>query len=187
MEDRLAFVIGQKKRLLNEIVSRMANFKANGKNLGVQFTLLDDGSLQAPKNFENEIMPIQRAEYNRLTKAEKKVYDEHFCQSTAYLIQAYNEANDKYNAIFEQLDVHDKIDVLNREVKELSIDEARANAYLASLSKRSAESRLNQLDPNVQLSDEQVLEINEEITQINYIKTALKTKDKQLKLLIASL
>ena len=71
MNERLRFVIGQKRRILNEITSRLAKFKLDGKNDGVFVELKNDGSLDIPKNFIDEDMPILRDEYTKLSKKEK--------------------------------------------------------------------------------------------------------------------
>ncbi len=180
MNERLRFVIGQKRRILNEITSRLAKFKLDGKNGGVFVTLKNDGSLDIPKDFIDEDMPILRDEYTKLSKKEKQVYDDHYHQSTTYLISNFNEANKKYKSLFNALDVYDKIDTLKEELNNLVAEQRRANIYFATLNRQSEEKRQNELNKNgtTPLTDKQILEINQEITQIKYIDKAIEIKSK---------
>ncbi|HBB45069.1 MAG TPA: hypothetical protein DCZ34_02985, partial [Clostridiales bacterium] len=54
----------------------------------------------------------------------------------------------------------------------------RANIYFATLSRQSAERRQEELDANVELSEKQIVDINEEITQIRYINAMISQKEK---------
>src|SRR5574344_482738 len=146
MDDRIKFVIGQKKRMLNEISSRIAKFKLDGKDLGDFVNVKQDGSLFVPKEFADEDMPVLQNEYSKLSKKEKKVYDDHYHQSTTYLIQCYNESNKKYKDLFDTLDVYDKLDVLNFQTNDLQTEQKRANSYLATLSRQSEERKQNELN-----------------------------------------
>ena len=75
MEDRIKFIFGQKKRLLNEITTKTAQYKLEGKNLGIYLTLEEDGHLKTPRDFDDAILPNLEVEYAKLTKKEKKAYD----------------------------------------------------------------------------------------------------------------
>ena len=178
MDERLKFVVGQKKRTLNEISARVAKFKQDGKNLGVFLTIEDDGHIRTPRDFVDEDMPVMAKEYSKMTAKEKKVYNSHYVKSTTFLIDTYNEANRKYNDIFETLDVYDKLDELKEELNVLNLEYKRAGIYLATLAKQSDEKLEKKFDNYKKLTDEQLVEINDEITQVKYIEKsiALKTK-----------
>lgn len=178
MDERLKFVVGQKKRTLNEITARIAKFKQEGKNLGVFLTLEDDGHLRTPRDFVDKDMPVMAKEYSKLTAREKKIYDSHYVKSTTYLIATYNEANKKYNEIFETLDVYDKLDELKEELNALNIEYKRANIYLATLPKQSEERMEKKFENYKKLTDEQLTEINDEITQIKYLEKSINLKTK---------
>lgn len=187
MDARLKFVVGQKKRTLNEISSRVAGFKQNGKNLGVFLTLENDGHLRTPREFVDEDMPVLSKEYNKLTKKEKEVYNKHYLKTTTYLIETYNDANKKYTSIFESLDVYEKLDELKEELNDLSLEQKRANIYFASLIKQSEDKKQKKFENYKKLTTEQLVEINQEITQIKYIEKQIELKTKLMEELKNSL
>ena len=187
MNERLNFVVGQKKRLLNQISSRISNFKVEGKNLGVTLSVEEDGHLRVPRDFVDPELPVSEMEYAKLGKKEKQAYDKKYYASVSFLIDSYNEANKKYNAIFEEFDVYEKMDTLNEELRELELEQKRANLYLTTLAKQSEEKMREKLGSKKKLSEAQILEVNEEITQVNYIKTKLSINSIALEKLKESL
>lgn len=178
MNERLKFVIGQKRRLLNEIASRCADFKREGKNLNVNLTLSAYGNIVVPEGFVFEYLPVTREEYAKLTAKKKQVYDEHYRTTAMFLIEQYNEANKRYRDLFDKLDDYDKIDVLREELATLKQEQKRANIYFATLSRQSAERKQEELGANIELSEKQIVDINEEITQIRYINAMISQKEK---------
>ena len=180
MNERLEFVVGQKKRLLNQLSSRLSDYKIEGKNLGIFLTIEEDGHLRVPRDFVDPELPVLDVEYAKLTKKEKTAYDKIYYQSISFLIDSYNEANKKYNDIFEEFDVYEKMDTLNQEIRDLEQEEKRANLYLNTLAKQSEERQQAKFESKKKLSEQQLLEANQEITQINYIQESLKNKTKLL-------
>jgi hypothetical protein len=187
MNERLKFIEGQKKRLLNQISSKVAEFKMNGKNLGVFLTIEEDGHLKKPRDFEDLDLPVLNTEFSKLTTKEKRAYDKKYYSSVSFVIDSYNEANKKYNAIFEELDVYEKMDTIKEEISALKLEEKRADIYLATLSKQSEEKLCEKLGSKKKLTEQQILEVNEEITQVNYIKASLNLKTSLLNNLKISL
>ena len=180
MNDKIKFLIGQKKRYLNEIASRISDFKLNGKDLGVFVEIEEDGHLRTPRNFEDEHVVLSSEEYDKLSKKDKKKYDKEYHESTRYLISCFNECNKKYIDMFEQLELSEKIDVLQFEINALQVDETRAKAYYSTLSRKSIEEKQSKFDVKKKLSDVQIEEISQEITQINYLQDQLKLKQTML-------
>lgn len=180
MNERIKFIEGQKKRLLNQISSKLADFKTNGKNLGVFLTIEEDGHLKKPRDFEDIDLPVISTEYAKLSAKEKRSYDKKYYQSVSFIIENYNEANKKYNSIFEELDVYEKMDMLKEEISALKLEEKRADIYLATLAKQSEEKMREKLGSKKKLTEQQILEVNEEITQVNYIKASLNLKSNLL-------
>ena len=176
MNDKIKFLIGQKKRYLNEIASRIADFKLNGKDLGVFVAIEEDGHLRTPRNFEDEHIVLSSEEYDKLSKKDKKKYDKEYHESTRYLVACFNECNKKYIDMFEQLELSEKIDVLQFEINALQIDEIRAKAYYTTLSRKTIEQKQANFDSKKKLTDEQIDEISQEITQIKYLQDQLKIK-----------
>ena len=180
MEDRIKFIVGQKKRLLNELTTKTANYKLEGKNLGVFLVIESDGHIRTPREFDDVALPTLSEEYEKLTKKEKNAYDKKYCQSATYLIKNYNEANKKYQDIFQELDVFGKIDLLKEEINNLQLEQKRANIYFSTLARQSDERKMAELGAKKKLTDEQIVEVNQEITQINYINQSLDAKTKLL-------
>lgn len=180
MEERLKFVIGQKKRYLNKISEKMTEFKLKGKNLGVCLTIENDGHLRTPRDFVDLDLPVLTTEYAKLSKKEKRAYDEIYATSTTCLIENFNEANKRYNTLFEELDVYDKMDCLKEEINNLFIDQKRANAYFATVGRQSEEKMQSKFDTNKKLSESELLEINEEVTQIKYLSKQIELKQNLL-------
>jgi len=180
MNERVKFIDGQKRRLLNEITSRVSNFKLAGKNLGVYLTIEEDGHIRVPRDFVDFELPVLSTEYSKLSAKEKRAYDKKYYQSASYLIDNYNEANKKYIAIYDELDIYEKMDLLKEEINLLKSDEKRANIYLSTLSKQSEEKMRDKLGSKKKLTEKQLLEINEEITQIKYIQASLNFKNSML-------
>lgn len=189
MDERIKFVIGQKKRYLNEITSRIANFKLAGKDLGIFVSIKPDGNLLTPRNFVDEQAEISKEDYAKLSKKEKKEYDSQYLSSTKCLIENYNLANKKYAQLFEGLSTEEKIDVLQTEIHDLQIEYTRACAYQNTLAKQSREKKQAELGAKAdnQLSDDQIAEVNQEVSQIKYIETELKNKTTQHDVLKASI
>ena len=187
MNERLKFVVGQKKRLLNQISSRISNFKIEDKNVGIFLSIEEDGHLRVPRDFVDPELPTLLAEYGKLTKKEKQAYDKKYFASTSFLIDSYNEANKKYNSIFEEFDVYEKIDTLNEEIRELEAEQKRANLYLNTLARQSKQKQQAKFDSKTKLSEKVILEVNQEITQIAYIEAGIRIKTKLLNELKESL
>ena len=187
MNERISFIEGQKKRLLNQISSKVAEFKLAGKNLGVFLTIEEDGHLRKPRDFEDIGLPVLSTEYSKLTKKEKHAYDKKYFKSVSFLIDCYNEANKKYLSAFEELDVYEQIDVLQAQIKALQLEEKRADIYTATLLKQDREKLSDKLDSKKVLSMNKIIEINEEVSQINYIKASLALKQSSLEKLKESL
>ena len=179
MNDRIKFVTGQKKRFLNEISARIAKFKLQGKDLGVFVTIEEDGHLRLPRDFVDEYVNLTSEQYEKLSKKEKAKYDKQYNESTRYLIVCYNNCNKKYLDLFDALDTQEKLDLLRAEINGLAADQARANGFLAVLSRESAERKQKELGIRGKLDDNQVEEFNQEVAQINYIQQALKFKQAQ--------
>lgn len=185
MNERISFVTAQKKRFLNEITSRIAKFKLQGKDLGVFVTIEDDGHLRLPRDFVDEFVNLTSEQYEQLSKKEKAKYDNQYSKSTRYLIVCYNNYNKKYLELFENLDKEAKIELLKAEISTLLIDEVRANGYLNALTREGAEKKHAELGFKGKLSDEQVEEYNQEVSQVKYISQELKNKQNQLEKLTA--
>ena len=126
MEERIKFIVGQKKRYLNQIASKMADFKLKGKNLGIFFAIEKDGHIRVSRNFEDFDLPEIDKDYSKLTKAEKKAYDKYYLSSVTYLVNCYNEANKKYNSIFEGMNNADKQNLLREEINALNLEYKKA-------------------------------------------------------------
>ena len=187
MNERIKFIVGQKKRLLNEISSRVSSFKLKGENLGVFLTIESDGHLKKPRDFEDLDLPVLSTEYAKLSAKEKKAYDKKYYASVSFLIDNFNEANKKYNEIFNEFDVYDKMDLLKEEISALKLEEKRAGIYLSTLEKYDEEKIREKLGSKKKLSEQQILEVNQEVTQINYIQASLALKTAQLEELKESL
>ena len=187
MNERISFIEGQKKRLLNQISSKVAEFKLAGKNLGVFLTIEEDGHIRKPRDIEDVDLPVLGVDYSKLTKKEKTAYDKKYFASVSFLIDNYNEANRKYNELFDELDVYEKMDLLQSQIKALQIEEKRADIYTATLLKQSEEKLSDKLDSNKVLSMDKLVEINKEVSQINYIKASLALKQSSLEKLKESL
>ena len=187
MNERLNFIEGQKKRLLNLISQKVAEFKLKGENLGIYLTIEEDGHIRVPRDFQDLDLPVLSTEYAKLTKKEKKAYDKKYFASVSFLIDNYNEANKKFNAIFEELDMYEKMDTLKELINSLKLEEKRAGIYLSTLAKQSEEKMREKLGSKKKLSEAQILEVNEEITQVNYIKANSNIKVNLLEKLKESL
>ena len=187
MNERLNFIEGQKKRLLNLISEKVAGFKLKGENLGIFLTVEEDGHLRVPRDFTDLDLPVLSTEYSKLTAKEKRAYNKKYVSSVSFLIDNYNEANKKFNSIFEELDVYEKMDVLKEHISLLKLEEKRANIYLSTLEKQSKEKIREKLGSKKKLTEAQILEVNEEITQVNYIKTKLNINSSALEKLKESL
>lgn len=187
MNERLNFIEGQKKRLLNQITTKVADFKLKGEDLGVFLTVEEDGHIRVPRDFIDLDLPVLSTEYSKLTAKEKRAYDKKYHASVSFVIDSYNEANKKYNAIFEELDVYEKMDDLKESINALKSEEKRADIYLSTLAKQSEEKMREKLGSKKKLSEAQILEVNQEITQVNYIKASLNLKTSALEKLKESL
>lgn len=188
MNERIKFVIGQKKRYLNEISSRIANFKLQGKDLGVFVSIKPDGNLLTPRDFVDEQIQISKEDYAKLSKKQKKQIDDQYLSSTKCLIDSFNLANKKYAQIFDALSNAEKIEVLQTEINSLQVDYTRASAYQNTLAKQSQEKIQAKLGAeDNQLTEEQIVEVNQEVCQIKYIEAELKNKTLQLEKLKAQL
>ena len=187
MNERLNFIEGQKKRLLNLISEKVADFKLKGENLGVFLTIEEDGHIRVPRDFIDLDLPVISTDYSKLTAKEKRAYDKKYVNSVSFLIDNYNEANKKFNVIFEELDVYEKMDALKELINSLKLEEKRAGIYLSTLAKQSGEKMREKLGSKKKLSEAQILEVNEEITQVNYIKTKLSINSSALEKLKESL
>lgn len=175
MEERIKFIVGQKKRYLNQITSKMADYKLRGKNLGIFLTLEKDGHIRTPRDFEDFDLPNIDKDYSKLNKQEKKEYDKYYLVSLTYLVNCYNEANKKYNGIFENLNEDEKRNLLKEEINMLALDQKKAEIYLTTLSKQDKEKQQSKLGKK-NLTKAQILEVNEEITQVKYIENELAIK-----------
>lgn len=175
MEERIKFIVGQKKRYLNQIASKMADYKLRGKNLGIFLTLEKDGHIRTPRDFEDFDLPNIDKDYSKLNKQEKKEYDKYYLVSLTYLVNCYNEANKKYNGIFENLNEDEKRNLLKEEINMLALDQKKAEIYLTTLSKQDKEKQQSKLGKK-NLTKAQILEVNEEITQVKYIENELAIK-----------
>ena len=180
MNERIRFVIAQKKRYLNEISSRIAKFKLEGKDLGVYVTVKADGNLSTPRDFVDECEVLTSAEQEKLTKKERAKYEEKYAKSTRYLIVCYNDCNKKFESMFAELSKQERADVLKYEVNALQGEDARAKAYCNALTREWVEKKQKELGFKGQLSDEQVKEYVEEVSQTNYMKDQLKFKQNAL-------
>ena len=183
MEERIKFIVGQKRRYLNQISSKMADFKLKGKNLDIYFTIEKDGHLRVPRDFVDIELPEIDKDYSKLSKAEKKVYDKYYLSSVTYLVSCYNEANKKYNVIFDGMADTETQTLLREEINMLSFDLKKAEMYLTGLSKQDKEKQQDKLGKK-NLTKSQILEVNEEITQIKYINSEIANKTNMLKDLI---
>lgn len=175
MEERIKFIVGQKKRYLNQIASKMADYKLKGKNLGIFLTIEKDGHIRTPRDFEDYDLPKIDKDYSKLAKAEKKQYDKYYLVSLTYLVNCYNEANKKYNTIFEDMEDSEKAMLLKEEINMLSLEQKKAEIYLTTLSKQDKEKQQSKLGKK-NLTKAQILEVNEEITQVKYIENELANK-----------
>ena len=187
MEERIKFIVGQKKRYLNQIASKFADQKLHKKNLGVFLTIEKDGHIRTPREFIDAELPTLDVGHAKLSKKEKAVYDKIYYASLTYLVDCFNEANKKYNAIFDSLDVYDKMELLKEEVNTLLVEQKRANAYFAALDRQSREKTLSKFENGDRLTEQQLMESNQEITQIKYIDAQLTLKQTLLEELRNSL
>ena len=136
------------------------------------FTIEKDGHLRVPRDFVDIELPEIDKEYSKLNKAEKKEYDKYYLISVTYLVSCYNEANKKYNAIFEGMNIDEKQTLLREEINMLNLDLKKAEMYLAGLAKQDKEKQQDKLGKK-NLTKAQILEVNEEITQIKYISAEM--------------
>ena len=90
------------------------------------------------------------------------------------------EENKKYNSIFEGMNNADKQNLLREEINALNLEYKKAEMYLTSLSKQDKEKQQDKLGRK-NLTKAQILEVNEEITQIKYIESELENKTNLLK------
>lgn len=187
MEETIKFIVGQKKRYLNLISSKLANQKLHKKNLGIFLTIEKDGHLRMPRDFFDAELPTLEEDYSKLSKKQKDAYDKIYYASLTYLVQCFNDANKKYNTIFETLDVYDKIDVLKEELNTLLVEQKRANVYLATLERQSKEKTASKFENGDRLTNQQIVESNQEITQIKYIDMQIELKQALLEELRNSL
>ena len=79
------------------------------------------------------------------------------------------------------------MDTIKEEISALKLEEKRADIYLATLSKQSEEKLCEKLGSKKKLTEAQILEVNKEITQIDYIKTKLSINNSALEKLKESL